>query len=55
MKLIDKKPLVVMDAPLLYETRLLEYFCYPILVVYTDSNTQLDRLMGRNNLNEKDG
>lgn len=38
-----------MDAPLLYETKLLEYFCYPILVVYCDNNQeQLRRLMQRN-------
>jgi dephospho-CoA kinase len=41
--------MVVLDAPLLYETKLLEYFCYPILVVYCDNNQeQLRRLMERN-------
>jgi hypothetical protein len=30
---------VVLDAPLLFETKLLEYFVYPICVVYCD-NTQ---------------
>lgn len=49
LKFIEKRPLVVLDAPLLYETKLLEYFCYPILVVYCDNNQeQLRRLMIRN-------
>jgi dephospho-CoA kinase len=37
LKFIEKKPLVVIDAPLLFETKLLEYFVYPILVVYCDN------------------
>ena len=24
----------MLDAPLLFETKILEYFCYPIVVVY---------------------
>ena len=49
LKFIERRPLVVLDAPLLYETKLLEYFCYPILVVYCDNNQeQLRRLMERN-------
>lgn len=33
LKFLQKKALVVLDAPLLFETKILEYFCYPILVV----------------------
>ena len=33
MKFVEKCPMVVLDAPLLFESKLLEYFCFPILVV----------------------
>ena len=36
LKLIQRKPLVVLDAPLLFETKILEYFCYPIMTVYCE-------------------
>lgn len=36
LKLIQRKPLVVLDAPLLFETKILEYFCYPIITVYCE-------------------
>jgi len=40
LKFIEKRPLVVLDAPLLFESKLLEYFCYPILVVYCDNSQE---------------
>lgn len=55
LKCLQKKPLVVLDAPLLFETKILEYFCYPILVVSCDdSQKQLLRLMERNGLSEEE-
>ena len=36
LRLIQRKPLVVLDAPLLYETKIIEYFCYPIIVVFCE-------------------
>lgn len=55
LKVIKKRTLVVLDAPLLFETRILEYFCYPNIVVYCDNTAeQLKRLMTRNNLSEED-
>jgi dephospho-CoA kinase len=36
LKFKEKKHLVVLDAPLLFESKILEYFCYPIIVVYTE-------------------
>ncbi|CDW86686.1 dephospho-kinase domain-containing [Stylonychia lemnae] len=55
LKLFQRKPLVVLDAPLLFETKILEFFCYPIITVYCeDGQTQLNRLMTRNNLTEDD-
>lgn len=54
LKFIEKKPLVVLDAPLLFESRVLEYFCYPIIVVYIENGQiQQKRLMERNNLTEQ--
>ena len=55
LKFIVKSPLVVIDAPLLYESKFMQYFLYPIIVVYTeDAQTQLHRLMQRNELTEDD-
>lgn len=28
------KDRIVMDAPLLFETKILEYFCYPIITIH---------------------
>ena len=45
---------MILDAPLLFETKILEYFCYPILLVYIeDTYKQKDRLMARNSLTEE--
>ncbi|MGE7918552.1 dephospho-CoA kinase [Viridibacillus sp. NPDC093762] len=44
---------VVMDIPLLFESRL-HHFVEKILVVSVTEETQLKRLMERNNLSEKD-
>ena len=39
----------MLDAPTLFESKILEHFCYPIVVVYIeDEELQLDRLMMRN-------
>ena len=40
---------VILDAPLLFETGILEHMCYPIICVYLDDpEVQLARLMKRN-------
>ena len=55
LKFLEKRPLVVLDAPLLFESKLLEYLCYPILVVYCDNGQeQLKSLMERVRLAEED-
>ena len=55
LKFVAKAPLVVIDAPLLYEAKFMQYFLYPIIVVYTeDAQTQLNRLKERNELSEDD-
>ncbi|TNV77611.1 hypothetical protein FGO68_gene3810 [Halteria grandinella] len=48
LKFIQRKPLVVLDAPLLYESKILEWVCYPIVVVYLDdSQKQVMRMIER--------
>lgn len=55
LKFIQRKPLVVLDAPLLYESKILEWVCYPIVVVYCDdTQKQITRLMERNQLSEEE-
>lgn len=46
---MQSSTLVVLDAPLLFESKILEWFCYPIVVVsISDKNKQRDRLIARN-------
>ncbi|GMF22730.1 unnamed protein product [Phytophthora lilii] len=53
-RLICRKRLVVFDAPLLFETKLLEYFCYPTIVVACSEANELARLMKRDNMKQED-
>lgn len=42
---------VILDAPLLFETRILEFICQPIILVYLkDKEMQIDRLVKRDKL-----
>mmetsp|Transcript_5086 Transcript_5086/g.6490 ORF Transcript_5086/g.6490 Transcript_5086/m.6490 type:complete len:127 (+) Transcript_5086:363-743(+) len=51
LRVLKRKQLVVLDAPLLFETKVLEYLCYPIIVVWIESlEEQMARLMKRNSL-----
>ena len=46
---------VILDAPTLFETKILENFCYPIVVVWIDDEEkQLERLMLRNGLTKEE-
>ncbi|KAM6163558.1 dephospho-CoA kinase domain-containing protein [Rhynchocyon petersi] len=45
---------VILDVPLLFETKKLLKYMKHTVVVYCDRNTQLKRLMKRNNLNRED-
>lgn len=38
---------MLVDAPLLYETKILTYICFPIIVVGCSEQTQISRLMQR--------
>ncbi|KAG6973830.1 hypothetical protein JG687_00000678 [Phytophthora cactorum] len=53
-RLVCRKRLVVFDAPLLFETKLLEHFCYPTIVVACSEKTELARLMNRDNMKQGD-
>eukprot|EP00825_Cyclidium_porcatum_P035446 TRINITY_DN3717_c0_g1_i2.p2 TRINITY_DN3717_c0_g1~~TRINITY_DN3717_c0_g1_i2.p2 ORF type:complete len:218 (-),score=44.92 TRINITY_DN3717_c0_g1_i2:100-753(-) len=43
----EKQQIVLLDAPLLYESGYLEYLCYPVMVVYCDKEVQVKRLCER--------
>ncbi|RHY32899.1 hypothetical protein DYB32_002139 [Aphanomyces invadans] len=49
-RIIKQRKLVIFDAPLLFETKLLEYFCVPIIVVACSEATELQRLMRRDSI-----
>jgi dephospho-CoA kinase len=44
--------LVMIDAPILFETKVLEYICYPIIVVGCPLETQVKRLVETRGLAE---
>ena len=39
----------MIDAPILYESKVLEYICYPVIVVGCSEQQQIIRLEKRNN------
>ncbi len=45
-------PLLILDIPLLYEAKL-EYLCDRILLVYVDKETQIERLMRRDQISRE--
>ncbi|KAG7399780.1 hypothetical protein PHYBOEH_007943 [Phytophthora boehmeriae] len=53
-RLVYRKRLVVFDAPLLFETKLLEYFCYPTIVVACSETNELNRLMKRDDMKQEE-
>ena len=40
--------LILVDAPILFETKILEYVCYPVVVIWADEEVQVQRLATRN-------
>jgi len=55
LRLQKKQSAICVDAPLLFESKLLEYLCYPIIVVYTDNEeTQVQRIKKRNGFTEEE-
>lgn len=53
-RLVQRKRLVVFDAPLLFETHLLEHFSYPKIVVACSEENELRRLMARDGISQDD-
>jgi len=54
LRFSEKKDAIVLDVPLLYETKVLEWICYPIIVVAVDDQEVIKtRLMSRNKLSEE--
>ncbi|TYZ57818.1 hypothetical protein PybrP1_005538 [[Pythium] brassicae (nom. inval.)] len=53
-RLVRRKRLVVLDAPLLFETALLEHVCYPTIVVACSEENELVRLEKRDGLSRED-
>ena len=54
-KIILRNNKVILDAPLLFETKILEHLCDPIICVYIeDEGKQLKRLMKRNNFTKEE-
>lgn len=50
----EKKSFAVLDAPLLFESKYLEYICYPIIVIYvTEEKVQIERIQKRDGLTEE--
>ena len=45
--IIKGKNVMIVDAPLLYETKVLEHVCFPVIVVGCSEETQIKRLMKR--------
>lgn len=43
--MIKNKHIILVDAPILFESKILEWFLYPIIVIGCDEKTQLKRLM----------
>lgn len=48
-----KEQLIILDIPLLFESKL-QYMCDKTILVYADEDIQLQRLMQRNHLSEKE-
>lgn len=48
---VGKRKLVMIDAPILFETKILEHFCFPIIVVGCPPDVQVQRLVSSRGLN----
>lgn len=48
----NNKNIMMVDAPILYETKILAYICFPVIVVGCSEKVQIQRLCERNNYNE---
>lgn len=51
--ILEKKKLIMIDAPILYETKVLEHLCFPIIVVGCSPEIQLKRMVENRGLTEE--
>ncbi|KAL4493050.1 hypothetical protein ABPG72_003135 [Tetrahymena utriculariae] len=52
---VKKENVMVLDAPILYETKYLEYICHPIIVVFlSQEQLQVERLVKRDKITEEE-
>ncbi|KAL4441555.1 hypothetical protein ABPG74_021487 [Tetrahymena malaccensis] len=52
---VKKENVMVLDAPILYETKYLEYICHPIIVVFlSQEQLQIERLVKRDSITEEE-
>lgn len=54
VNIFQKKYMMVIDAPILYETKILEHVCYPIIVVGCSEQSQMERLEKRNGYSKEE-
>ncbi|DAZ96759.1 TPA: hypothetical protein N0F65_012336 [Lagenidium giganteum] len=52
-RLIQRRRLVILDAPLLFETHFLEHFCFPKIVVACSEKQEMERLMKRDSITKE--
>lgn len=52
--IIYKNFVMIIDAPILYETKILEHVCYPVIVVGCSEETQIERLEKRNGYSKEE-
>lgn len=45
--ILANRNVMIVDAPILYETKVLEYVCFPVALVGCSEETQLERLIKR--------
>ena len=54
-RVIKRSSKVILDAPLLFESKILEHLCAPIICVYVeDEELQIKRFMERNNFTKEE-
>ncbi|EAR94236.3 dephospho-CoA kinase (macronuclear) [Tetrahymena thermophila SB210] len=52
---VKKENVMLLDAPILYETKYLEYICHPIIVVFlSQEQLQIERLVKRDKISEEE-
>ena len=50
----SSKKLILIDAPILYETKVLTHICFPIIVVGCSESTQIKRMMEDRKMSEEE-